>query len=208
MAFCPSACATIDLIGNPAGGCDFATRKLTINRLAFFNCNLDIPDPMDITSIPPLFTGGDIVVSSPLRNVNWSDPEFEDLQIHDCVPPSRVLTKRQLAFEDVIAVASPAVTGPPPVPANDYADYDFWKDKKVHRLLLRYGFVGCNGDFWFARNPDGTMMEGWFDIYISGQRLGNAGGTIEIKKGTIDFAGDPLDFYPPDFNLVEFGIDV
>ena len=207
MGFCPDSCASIELIPNPVGGCDFATRKLSISRLAFFNCNLAIPDPPTDVSIPPLFTDGSIVISSPLRNVVMNDPETEDVVIHDCMSPARFITRRQMTFEDIIAITT--VTGTPPDEiTNKYADYDFWRDKKKYRMILRYGLIACNGDFWFARNEDGTFMEAYFDIFISGQKLGNAGGTVEIKKGTIDFTGDPLNFYPPDFNLVDLGIQV
>ena len=208
MAFCPAQCVSIELVANPTAGCDFNIRKFTINRIAFFNCGLEIPEPYSAANIAPLFTDGSIVVSSPLRNVTWNDPETTDVKIHDCIPDSKMLLKRTLLFEDAIALATPEIVGPPLVPANNYADYDFWKDKKKYRMLLRYGFVSCNGDFWFAENDDGSLMEGWFDIYISGQVLGGSGGTMEIKKGSIDFAGDPLNFRGPDFNLVEFDIDI
>ncbi len=205
MAFCPAACANIDLLPLPTGGCDFRTRFMSINRIAFFNCNLAIPDPPDDTNLPPLFADGSIVLSSPLRNLVINDPETEDVVIHDCMPPAQVATRRIITFEDAIAI-SETIVGPPDI-ENKYADYDFWKDKKTHRALLRYGFVACNGDFWFAKDENGNYLEAWFDIFISGQKLANGGGTLEIKKGTLAFAGDPLNFFPPDFNLVEMGIE-
>lgn len=205
MGFCPANCQNTTLVPNPTGGCVFDTRNVAINRVAFMICGIELPDPFTAANTAPLFADGSIIASSPLANVVWADPETEDVLVHDCLPAQKYVTKRTLTFEDRIALQ---ITSGSPATTNKFADYDFWKDKLEHRLLLRYGLIYCNGDFKFARNPDGTLMEGYFNMILSGQRLNNNGGTIELKKGSIDFFKDPLDLTPPDFNLVEFNIEL
>ena len=209
--YCPTACTGFDLIPLPTAGCTLsAFRKNTIARLAFMKCDIVLPPTFDQTTTPPLFTGPnpDIVMSSPLRNVVVNDPETEDIIVHDCAPPQKFVNRRTLSFEDAIKIEVPESPGPPIVPANPFFDYDWWKDKKEHRLLLRYGWANCAGDFFFARDENGNLMEAWFDVFLSYQKLGNNGGTLEFKKGTLEFSGDFMDFNKPDFNLVTFGINV
>jgi hypothetical protein len=74
--------------------------------------------------------------------------------------------------------------------------------------MLRYGFVFCDGDFIFAKDENGNLMEAWFDVYLSYQKLANNGGSLEFKKGNLDFSGDPMDFQPTEFNLPAFGINI
>lgn len=175
-------------------------------------CDIVLPGTFDATTTPPLFdivapaTSAEIVMSSPLRNVVINDPETEDIIIHDCAPAQKFVNRRSITFEDTIKIEVPAVVGPPAVPANFFYDYDVWKNKKEHRLLLRYGLVFCNGDFIFARDEDGNLMEAWFDVFLSYQKLANNGGSLEFKKGSLEFIGDPMDFAKPDFNLVDLGI--
>jgi hypothetical protein len=212
MGYCPDNCIDWQLVGNPTGGCNLDTfRKRTLSRIAFMPCNVDLPDPFTAQNTLGLFQPvGDavIVMSSPLANVVVNDPETEEITVHDCIPAQKVVNRRVITFEDRIKIEIPAITVPDAVPANLFYDYDFWKDKKTKRLLLRYGLAYCNGDFVFARNADGTLMEAWFDIFLAYQKLSNNGGTLELKKGSIEFQGDPLDFVKPDFNLNEFGITV
>jgi hypothetical protein len=205
MGLCPAQCTDGSLTGIPGDICPtFTTRNKAMSRLGLMLCGISLPSEFTQETVQPLFDSKEIVLSSVLRNFQWSDPETEDVIIHDCAPPQKQVTKRTLSFEDVIAIS---VTSGSPATVNKYFDYDFWKDKKDKRLLLRYGIVYCNNDFKFARNADGSLMEAWFDVILSGQRLNNGGGTVEFKKGTIDFAGDPLaDFAAPDFNLTELGI--
>lgn len=207
--YCPANCANFFLIGNPTAGCDLtALRKRTLSRIAFMSCSADIPDPVTEQNAPGLFNAGDavIVVSNPLV-MTVNDPEQEEIVVHSCMPPIKVTNRRVISFEDKIKVEIPADVDNN-VTANPFYDYDFWKDKKSKRLMLRYGLVYCNGDFVFARNEDGSYMEAWFDVFLAYSALANNGGTLEIKKGTLEFQGDPLDFAKPDFNLVDLGIEL
>lgn len=208
--YCPENCADFELIGNPTAGCQTKMRKRTISRFAFMGCGIELPNPFTSLNTKPLFEGTSgspgtppvIVLSSPLANVVVNDPETEEVLVHDCAPPEQFVNRRIITAEDRIAIE---VTGDP---SNLWFDYDFWKDKKEHKLLLRYGLVYCNGDFVFARDEDGNLMEASLSAFISFQKLQNNGGTIEFKKVALAFSGDPLDFRKPDFNLKTFGINV
>lgn len=210
MANCPTDCLDFELTGNPTAGCEvFPVRKRTPSRLAFMKCDIALPTPFTEANTKPLFDNKTIVLSSPLANFTVNDPETEDIPVHDCAPVHKLVNRRTITFEDRIRIEVAAQVGPPEVEANPFYDYDYWLNKLEHRLQLRYGIVFCNGDFMFIRDEKGNLMEAWFDIFLSFQRLANNGGQLEFKKGEIAFQGDPFDLRNrPDFNLNEFGIYV
>jgi hypothetical protein len=199
MAFCPADCASFTLIDNPTAGCDLKTRRRNVDKIGFFACSLDLPAPLTCANLEPLIEAKSIVFSSSLANVEFQDPQFEELQIADCRPAERIITNRTVTFQDRIAVEIPAVTGETPVPANPFFDYDFWKDKRTKRALMRYMFVFCDGTIVIPKDENGKPMAASFDVFLSYERQGSGGNSyiLEIKKGQLDFKGDPLDFNVP-----------
>ncbi len=210
MAFCPADCASFTLIDNPTAGCDLKTRRRNVDKIGFFPCSLDLPAPLTCINLEPLITAKSIVFSSSLANVEFQDPQFEELQIADCRPAERIITNRTVTFQDRIAVEIPAVIGPPAVDANPFYDYDFWKDKRTKRALMRYMFVFCDGSIVIPKDENGRPMAASFDVFLSYERQGSGGNSyiLEIKKGQLDFKGDPLDFNVPalDASTCEFSI--
>jgi hypothetical protein len=210
MAFCPADCASFTLIDNPTAGCDLKTRRRNVDKIGFFACSLDLPSPLTCINLEPLITSKAIVFSSSLSNVEFQDPQFEELQIADCRPAERIITNRTVTFQDRIAVEIPEVVGPPAVAANPFYDYDFWKDKRTKRALLRYMFVFCDGTIMIPKDESGKPMAASFDVFLSYERQGQGGNSyiLEIKKGQLDFKGDPLDFNVPalDVSTCEFSI--
>lgn len=209
MGFCPDNCADITLIGNPAGGCNFGSRERTIKRLHFFSCKTALPDPLTEAAVKALYTSKAIVVSMPLANVQWGEPEINTENLSDCVPDFEKVVAREMTFEDNIAVVisdDPATSGVNE--ANKYWDLDFWADKMQHRMLLRYAIEYCNGDVVIAKNPDGTPMEASLNVYLSAKDKTAGKGKLEMKVGKLKFNGDPLAFAQakPDYNMNDYNI--
>jgi hypothetical protein len=205
MSYCAADCPGAGtLVGNPTASCTENYRNKTISRLLFFDCGTDLPSPLTCESMDTLFTSRAIVASSELANVVVNDPTTEDVVISDCRPPRKKVVARNITWEDRFAIA--LSTGSPAV-VNQYFDYDFWKDKKNARLRLRYGIVFCDGDVIICRDSKGQPLSAEFDVFLSYQKSSTPGGqSVEFKKGSIDFAGDPLDFAKPDFNINDCGI--
>jgi hypothetical protein len=200
MAFCPADCADITVIPNNPGGCDLNVRKRSIDRIGFFPCSVDLPSPFTCAGLQGLVDANTLTFSSPLANIEVQDPTFEELQISDCRPADRIAVSRIINFQDRIAIDIPAVTGEDPVPANPFFDYDFWKDKKTKRTLMRYLFVFCDGSVVVPRDESGKPLSASLDVFLSYERQGNGSNSyiLEIKKGQLQFKGDPLDFTKPE----------
>lgn len=205
--FCNDACADPALVGNPGGGCAPNTfRKTTTSRILYFACSTDFPNDFNCAAVKALFDAGEIVATSELANVVWDDPQTEQQVISECRPPVTVVVSRTLNFEDRIAVNTD--TASPPV-SDPYHDYKFWQDKIDNKSRIRAAIAYCNGDVKIAKDVDGSYMT--FDMlpFISYQKPGTTGPAwIEFKKVAMVFAGDPLAFTPPDFNLDECGISI
>lgn len=199
MAFCPADCASITLTPNAPGGCDLKVRKRSIDRIGFFPCDVALPTPFTCTDLQPLVTANSLTFSSPLANIEVQDPSFEELQIADCRPSERIVTSRIITFQDRIAIETPAIADPA-TPANLFFDYDFWKDKKTKRAMMRYMFVFCDGTVVVPKDESGKPMEASLDVFLSYERQGSGGSSyiLEIKKGQLEFKGDPLDFNIPE----------
>src|SRR5690606_16866045 len=113
-------------------------------------------------------------------------PTFEELQIADCRPSERVATSRIITFQDRIAIETPAIADPA-TPANLFFDYDFWKDKKTKRAMMRYMFVFCDGTVVVPKDESDKPMEASLDVFLSYERQGSGGSSyiLEIKKGQL-----------------------
>lgn len=205
MANCPSACGPIDLISNPTADCQTAQRYTNPDRLFFFGCDVDLPDPITNIGMKNLVDSGLVVFTSPLANINFGEPTIEEIQISDCNPNLKIITGRQLTAEDRIKISlddgSPALTAA-------YKDYEFWQDKQNQQFSLRAGISYCNGDAKIAKDQDGNYLTLSVLVYLNYQRPSQSGGRfVEFKNITIDFNGDPLALTNvPEWNWITAGI--
>lgn len=205
MANCPSACGDINLIGNPSTDCTTAQRYTSPDRLFFFGCDVDLPDPITNAGMKTLYDSGLIVASSSLANIAFGQPTTEEVVISDCNPPLKIITGRQLTAEDRIKVA---ITDGSPAISAGYRDYQFWQDKMDQQIKLRVMIGFCNGDVKICRDQDGNYLTVSVLVYLDHQRPSQSGGKfVEFKNITIDFNGDPLALYNvPEWNWITAGI--
>lgn len=190
---CPANCADVEITAMPDAGCETKIRKRGLYKLGLFACSTELPDTLTCTNVEALVDAGLLVFTSALVNAEFADPEFEELVIADCLPALQNVTSRTLNFQDRIAVDVPE--GASGVPAgNPFADLKFWGNKQSIGLSLRYMFVWCDGTIDLAKDELGRPMAASFQVFRSFERQGTGGNsyTLEIKKGTVVFKGDPL----------------
>lgn len=199
--YCPADCADDALIPNAPTNCDLQPRKNGIDRIGFFSCGIDLPAPFDCAALEALVAANTLVFSNPLRNVVVNDPETEDFQLADCLPSIRQVLRRVIEFQDVIAVSVTSPTSPT-FTVDPFYDYAFWADKKSRSFVLRYLFIMCDGSVRVPRDEQGNPMQASLDIFLSLERQGTGATsyTMEIKKGRLEFLGDPLDFQTPELD--------
>lgn len=203
---CPGACGDVTLLRNPLTNCVTDIRQKTLSRIAFYDCNTTLPDPITGASIKTLFDNGTIVASMPLGNIQWGEPTTEDLAVDDCSPARQFITGREMTFEDRVALSN--TTGSPAV-TDSYFDYDFWQDKMDKQFVVRYMLIYCDGDVVIPRDKNGNPLGATMLVYINFQKAQTQGGaSTEFKRGSVRFAGDPLALYTakPAFNYIEAGI--
>lgn len=206
MGLCPSSCAGNTLIGLPTANCVPSLRRDTPNRLFFFPCDLDLPDPIQ-GNIKPLFDDGTIVYSSPLANIVLNDPNFDDVIYDECSPADKVVSTREMTFEDRFAISK---TSGSPATTNDYFDLDVWQDKINNRFRMRYMIGFCSGNVIIPTDENGDYLTAILTLYRSYQKPQTQGGKwIEFKRGSIVFQGDPFNLtVKPAFNLADENIDI
>jgi hypothetical protein len=192
MANCPSACGDITLISNPPSNCETSLRQTTPSRFIYFACNADIPDTINTSNIKALFDSGVFVATSPLANITWNDPQYEDIQVDDCNPNQQYITSREVTFEDRTAVTADSDS---PAIEDEYHDYDFWQDKLDNQAKLYSGVIYCNGDVKLFKDSEGNYLTGRVTGYLNYQRPGTGGGKFtEFKRLSFTYNGDPLGF--------------
>lgn len=194
MGFCPANCASIDLMANPDGGCETVRRKRSLYKIGFYSCSETLPSPLTCSALQTLVASNGVVWSSPLVNVEWADPTMEDVVVSDCLPASSEAIGRTLTFEDHIALdILPGTSGAPE--GNEYADLKFWGNKNKIGISLRYLFLWCDGVIDIPVDQFGKPMGAGFNVFRAFSRQGSGGTSyvLEIKKGTINFKGDPLE---------------
>lgn len=208
MNICPANCANIELIANPVTGvCDAAeTRERGIYKLGFYLCNTPLPSPLTCTALNTLVTSGAVVFSSPLSNVTFGEPEFEDIKMNDCEPAIQRIVGRTLTFNDKYKVTIPGIPAEgetPAVPENRYGDLLFWGNKMEARLSMRVIILYCDGTMEVPKDKNGNPLSSTFLVYRDFERQGTGTNEtiIEVKRGTIRFKGDPLQFREPDLDL-------
>lgn len=190
---CPANCADVELTALGDAGCETKIRKRGLYKLGLYACSTTLPDPLTCENLLPLIAAGAVVFTSPLVNVEFADPELEELQIADCLPALQNVVARTLTFQDRIAIDVPeGVSGVPS--AIPYQDLQFWGNKSKLSLSLRYLFLWCDGTIDIAKDESGNPMAASLTIFRAFERQGTGGNsyTAEIKKGSIIFKGDPL----------------
>lgn len=200
MAFCPADCAEITLVQNPID-CNFVVRRKIPARIGFYACNTVLPDPLDATALETLITTGGIVFSSKLSQVAFQDPTYEDLQAADCLPNQRLLSTREVQFQDRQALIGATTSSPSePIP---YFDWTFWADKITKSSSLNALIMYCDGDVIICRNDDGTPLSLDLTAFVNYDTAANGGGLrTEFKQLSAVFNGDPLNLnWPPSFNV-------
>lgn len=210
MAICPANCADPELIPVPDAGCETKRRKSSIFKIGFFACSTVLPDPLTCDSLETMIDSNQIVFSSPLVNVEVADPETEDVVISDCLPAVQEVIGRQMTFEDHIAID--IQEGPSGVPAeNLFADIKFWGNKNKYKTTLRQVFLYCDGRVEVPRDDMGNPLSGTFNVWRNFTRQGTGGNSyiLEIKRGSINFKGDPFamrEDYAPDL-IIDSSVD-
>lgn len=204
MALCPNACDDVTLVQNPETSCTTSKRMLIPNRFMFYPCSVDLPSPIQ-GNIAPLFEDGTIVATSSLRNFTLNDPTTQDLSLTDCDPAFRLVTGREITFQDTIAISYPSGS---PATYNEYWDYYFWLDKIQNQLKVRVMIAYCNGDVRIPIDENGDPLTVTLHGFINYDAAGVAGGKrLEFKQFSMLFNGDPLAFnVVPAFNYIEEGI--
>jgi len=197
---CPTACIPTDLVANPTASCDVDFRRITPALLFFYLCSTPLPDPVTNANMKALYDSGDLVPSVKLQNMVFAEPNLEQLQANDCYAPTPVVGTRTLTFQDRMGIVDNTAS---PSTYNNYADYDFWVDK-LQKAPYLYTMVGyCNGDVRIQRQRVTVFA------FVDYEKPQNAGGpSLEVKKVTITFVGDPLDMtIKPEWNYIDAGIN-
>lgn len=206
MQNCAAACGEIPLITLPTDECVKKQRNKNISRIVWKPCDVDIPIPETNIGYKALFDGGLLAFSSMLANVTWADPTTEDITIADCLPPTPLVTGRELTAQDRIKVESSIFS--PAVDAK-YRDYDFYQNKIDEMYNMNIGFEFCDGDVVWARDRDGNFLTASILVFLNYERSTGGSGTLftEFKSLRVLFNGDPLAlFNKPTWNRIEAGI--
>jgi hypothetical protein len=190
---CPPNCTDVELTALGEAGCEPKQRKIGLYKLLMYACSTTLPEPLTCENLLPLLESGAVVATSPLVNVEFADPETEELVLADCLPAIQNVIARTVTFQDKIAIDVPE--GASGVPAAiPYQDLQFWGNKNKLSLSLRYLFLWCDGVIDKAVDDNGNPMDASLTIFRAFERQGTGGNsyTAEIKKGSIIFKGDPL----------------
>lgn len=194
MPFCPADCEDTTLTPIDPGTCDLDVRTQGINKIGFFICDASLPSPFDCTALETLVGANQLVFSSPLAEIEVTDPTQEQIRVAQCLPSKFITTERVINFQDRVMKDTPSGTSPTtdPVP---YSENDFWADKVDKNPRLRYMFVFCDGTVQVARDASGTPIEATLNAFRSYENVGSGSTlkTITYIKASLTFAGDPLD---------------
>lgn len=205
MAFsmaCASNCGEVTLTPNPSS-CVIKERFTTPSRLILIPCDATLPTPIK-GAIKPLFDSGQIVYTSELGNWEFGDPSYANSNVSSCRPVNKIITSRTIGFQDRISLS---VTSGSPATTNDYADYDFWRDKLEKQGLWYAALWHCNGDTFLPRTASGLLIRATLTGFVNYEVLDQESNlTVEFKKFSLTYQGDPFAFNAPDFNTFTEGI--
>lgn len=194
MGYCPADCSDVTLTPQATGQCDLEIRNRNIDRIMFFTCDTDLPNPMTCEGLSPLAADNKLTFSSPLANIDVQDPSFEEIERGDCLPTLRIPTARVIQFQDRVAVDKEGGVSPT-TPAVPFFNYDFWKDKLGKQSSLRFAFVYCDGSVVVPRDEKGNYSTASLDAFIKTEKTGSGNSKLftEYIQGQLNYKGDPLD---------------
>jgi hypothetical protein len=194
MAFCPADCEEQGMLPNPPADCELDIREQGIDRIGFFTCDTTLPEPFTCGALQTLVDNNVLVFSSPLAEIEIADPTQEQVRVAACLPAKNITTERVINFQDRVKKDVPSTTTPSS-PAVPYYENDFWADKVGKAERLRYMLVMCDGSVQVAKDSNGFPLEATLNAFRSYENIGSGGTqkSITYIKGTLTFAGDPLD---------------
>lgn len=194
MAYCPADCEEQELLPNPPADCELDIREQGIDKIGFFLCDVTLPEPFTCAALETLVTNNQLAFSSPLAEIEVTDPTQEQVRIASCLPPKNITTERIINFQDRVKKDVPAGASPLISPAQPYYENDFWSDKLDKAERLRYMLVMCDGTVQVAKDSTGSFMEATLNAFRAYETIGTGGTqkSITYIKGTLTFAGDPL----------------
>lgn len=192
MGYCPNGCAEDTLLVNQTGeDCDLEARFRQINKVGFFMCNTDLPNPLTCAALQALIDSEQLTFTSPLANVEVGDPTFIDIQIAGCLPTRKEVDTRVINFQDRIGV-----TGGEGSPATDILnfEYNFWADKIDKQSRLRALVVYCDGAVVVCKDKNGEPLELTLNAFLKYENVGSASNqkVIQYVQGALEWKGDPL----------------
>src|SRR5690606_7075680 len=190
MQNCSSACGDITLLGNPKQDCSTSIRYTNLDRIWFYGCDIDLPNPITNIGMKDLYDNGLLVASSPLANITLGDPIIDEIQISDCAPTKKLIVGRQITAEDRVKIE---LTTHSPSSESPFFDHIFWEDKMEQEFQLRAMLSYCYGDVIIPVDKDGNPLTLSVLAFLNYQRPStNSGKFVEFKSLSFDFNGDPL----------------
>lgn len=167
------------------------------SKLFIARCDVSIPTgiPSAIAaSLTTLLAAGKIGASGKLKNFLFGDPQTAEQSFADCDPATQIITGRSLTFEDWNAFQT-LDDEDPEIVLDEYADRTFWRTIKADGKY-NWGYTTCDGKLYLFTNVPGTaFMTGTLTL-IKGEDRSAANYVYEVKKGTINFLGDPEETLP------------
>jgi hypothetical protein len=200
MPLCTADCADFTLTPMPAADCEPKLRTRNLDKIGFYLCSETIPEPLDCATLKPMIDSGAIVFTSPLRNVTWDAPEFENIVVSDCMPATQYMTGRKLTVEDAVAVEVQDSSGNV---TNPFGDYEFWNGIKKASFNVRVILKYCDGTLEIPKDDKGNPVTLSIVIYRNYEKQGSNTNPLylELKHVEINFKGDPLPFVKPELDL-------
>lgn len=196
MASCTAVCTADIVIPSLAQVCATMTRNERPSKLLILTCSTAIPTGIPsakATALAALLASGDLGATGRLSQFLFADPQTTDISYDDCSPATPVVTQRDLTFSDFNAIDVDD-DGTTPLP---YADRAFWRTVKAAGQKFIFGWTTCDGLlYWFTidaayTNPITAILQIFtsYDTTVANK-------SVEVKKGTIRFLGDPFDEFP------------
>lgn len=199
---CTTLCAgdtTIPSIANILCG-QITPRDEKKSKLFIARCDVGIPSGNDVAvaaALTTLLAAGKIGATGKLKNFLFGDPQTADQSFADCDPTTQIITGRSLTFEDWNAFKTYDEETTTLV-TDEYADRSFWRAIKADGKF-NWGYTTCDGKLYLFTNVEGTsFMTGTLTL-VKGEDRTAANSVYEVKRGTINFLGDPEETLPAPF---------
>ena len=168
------------------------------SKLFIARCDVGIPSGSATAiaaALTTLLAANKIGASGKLKNFLFGDPQTADQSFADCDPTQQIITGRSLTFEDWNAFQELDEEG---AVTDEYADRAFWRAIKADGKF-NWGYTTCDGKLYLFTNAAGTaFMTGTLSL-VKGEDRTAANYVYEVKRGTINFLGDPEETLPAPF---------